>query len=170
MMTMLERARTLSGSTKHSVLYQIRFIFRNQIPEHRRPVGMNALRVAANKGMPFRQWLARRHKAITAGMGQPVEILNILRRDFGAERHVFEAVRIVAAPVGIKTQVTAGNIGQANLARVFILKPYLTAQAASVANGLPFGFGHLVDEFIKKFRLSFAHESSIRQRDMDEKP
>lgn len=134
---------------------------------------MHMAGLTAHQRVPARQWLAKCRQAIAAAMRQPVQLHHILGRDFGAIGHVLLAVGVIAALVGVETEIAARHVGKRNFARVLILYPNLTAKAAAIAKGFPLGIGHLTKRLLQKIGLRFArlcHARSSSTRRPKRKP
>ena len=135
------------------------------LPEHTPRLGnalfMDLLAVATDQVVPGGQVLALADQAVTTGTGQPGELVGLARGELDAIRHLGEAVGVIAALAGLQVQQLARDARVIDAVVVFVLKLLQAAQAAAVAQRLPFLRAELLEGLAPPERRVFSDHHTV---------
>src|SRR5689334_12024255 len=92
---------------------------------------------------------------VAAARRQPVEGADVFRREANAIGHLLRPIRVVLAGAGTRIEQLAADMGEIDLAGIFLFELFQAAAPAAVTQALPFGVGHLFQ------RLGFPEESLL---------
>ncbi len=115
---------------------------------------MNTLPVSGHERMPPRETATFGQTAVGTGPGHPGEVVQILTTQHDAVGDVFDPLGVIATAAARHIQQTAGDVGVMYPPGVHVLELVQAAAAAAVAQGFPFGAGHLLE------RLALPERSS----------
>src|SRR5262245_25780855 len=104
---------------------------------------MHGLRIARHQRMPPCKIFAFSDQAIGASWRQPLEAAHIARRQPDAILHLRLTMRIIATAATLAIEQPATDVGEHGLVGILVDQLVQAASAATIAQALPLGTGHL---------------------------
>ena len=122
-------------------------VFGYNLAAHRYAGVVHGIRVAAQQWMPVLQLLTKRQQAVRTGSWQPFKCLGRIGGELQTVGYQLGAVAVVSTTASLGVEQLAGQVGIKQFTTVFVLHLVHAAQAAAVAQRLPFRRVHLGKRF-----------------------